>query len=77
MRESKMSNLFDAPDGKFFVLVNHEGQHSLWPAGIAAPNGWSTVLQDSSRQDCLDYIREHWTDMRPASLIEELANNAK
>lgn len=71
-----MINLFDAPDNKFFVLVNHEGEHSLWPSCISVPIGWSIVLQESNRQECLDYVRERWTDMRPASLIEELARAA-
>ncbi len=53
------------------MLRNLEGQHSLWPAGIAVPAGWNVVQQPtSSRQHCLDYVNRNWTDMRPKSLIE-------
>ena len=63
-----MTNPFDNPEGTFHVLVNDEGQHSLWPAFADVPAGWSAVLSDADRQACLDYIETHWTDMRPRSL---------
>ncbi|MFC8988759.1 MbtH family protein [Streptomyces sp. NPDC056956] len=65
-----MANPFDDKDGTFFVLVNDEGQHSLWPSFTEIPNGWQSVHGAASRQDCLDYVEEHWTDMRPKSLVE-------
>jgi uncharacterized protein YbdZ (MbtH family) len=64
-----MSNPFDDETISFKVLVNDENQHSLWPAFAAVPEGWRVVLPDSSRADCLAYVEEHWTDLRPASLI--------
>jgi MbtH protein len=64
-----MDNPFEA-DGNFHVLINDEGQYSLWPAFIDVPAGWSIVLEDTDRQACLDYIEQHWTDMRPRTLIE-------
>jgi MbtH protein len=64
-----MDNPFDA-DGNFHVLINDEGQYSLWPAYIEVPDGWSIVLEDTDRQACLDHIEQHWTDMRPRTLIE-------
>jgi MbtH protein len=60
-------NPFDDPDGTFSVLVNDEEQHSLWPSHLAVPEGWRVVHPDSTRRDCLDYIEEHWTDLRPLS----------
>ncbi|MEQ7125292.1 MbtH family protein [Actinopolymorpha sp. B11F2] len=60
-----MTNPFDDPDGTFHVLVNDEGQHSLWPSFVDIPAGWTPVVQDESRETCLDYVEEHWTDMRP------------
>lgn len=33
-------NPFDDPDATFLVLVNDEGQHSLWPAFADVPDGW-------------------------------------
>lgn len=62
------SNPFDDPDGQFKVLVNGEGQHSLWPDFVEVPPGWD-VVHAHGRQDCLDYIEQHWTDMRPKSLV--------
>ncbi|MEU1122445.1 MbtH family protein [Streptomyces sp. NPDC005899] len=63
-----MTNPFDNDDGVFHVLVNDERQHSLWPAFVEVPAGWDVVVSDSTRQTCLDYIEENWTDIRPASL---------
>ncbi|MFD3412874.1 MULTISPECIES: MbtH family protein [Streptomyces] len=63
-----MTNPFDNEDGVFHVLVNDERQHSLWPAFVEVPAGWNVVVSDSTRQTCLDYIEENWTDLRPASL---------
>jgi MbtH protein len=65
-----MDNPFDDADAAFLVLVNQEGQYSLWPAFRAAPEGWRAVGPRGARQDCLDWIEAHWTDMRPASLRE-------
>ncbi|MEU5582576.1 MULTISPECIES: MbtH family protein [Streptomyces] len=67
-----MTNPFENPDGRYVVLVNHEGQHSLWPVFAEVPDGWTVVHAEDSRQACLDYIEEHWTDMRPKSLIEQM-----
>ncbi|GAB4583045.1 MbtH family protein [Nocardia sp. IFM 10818] len=62
------TNPFDNEDGAFLVLVNAEGQHSLWPSFAPAPAGWSTVFGADSRSSCLEYVEQHWTDMRPSSL---------
>ncbi|WP_281394660.1 MbtH family protein [Streptomyces rectiverticillatus] len=67
-----MNNPFDDEDGIFHVLVNDEGQYSLWPVFADVPPGWSVVLADAARQVCLDYVNEHWTDMRPRSLAEAM-----
>jgi MbtH protein len=67
-----MTNPFDDPDGTFHVLVNDEGQHSLWPVFADIPAGWTAVVSEESRQACLDYIEKHWTDLRPRSLVEAM-----
>jgi MbtH protein len=64
-----LSNPFDDPQGSFLVLVNDEGQHSLWPAFIAIPAGWRRISGPEERQECLNYIESHWSDMRPRSLV--------
>ncbi|GIF17053.1 MbtH family protein [Actinoplanes teichomyceticus] len=66
-----MTNPFDNEDGSFLVLVNGEGQHSLWPAFAEVPDGWTGVHGPASRQDCLGYVEQNWTDLRPRSLVEQ------
>ncbi|MCX4539343.1 MbtH family protein [Streptomyces sp. NBC_01565] len=65
-----MSNPFEDADGTFYVVVNAEGQHSLWPAFAEVPAGWETVYGEAGREACLKYVEESWTDMRPRSLVE-------
>ncbi|MCC5036787.1 MbtH family protein [Streptomyces sp. WAC 00631] len=67
-----MTNPFDNENGTFLVLVNEEGQYSLWPAFAEKPEGWTTVHEGGSRRECLEFIEETWTDMRPKSLVEEM-----
>ncbi len=66
------TNPFEDEDGRYIVLVNDEGQHSLWPVLIEVPEGWTIVFGEDTRQACLDYVEKNWTDMRPNSLIEEM-----
>ncbi|GHA44814.1 protein mbtH [Streptomyces tauricus] len=65
-----MVNPFDDDAARFLVLVNDEGQHSLWPSLADVPAGWAVAHAQGSRQACLDYIDRAWTDMRPRSLAE-------
>ncbi|MFB9368449.1 MbtH family protein [Kitasatospora sp. NPDC001664] len=63
------TNPFEDDAAQYYVLVNEENQHSLWPAFAEVPAGWTVVHGEDSRQGCTDYVDAHWTDMRPASLI--------
>jgi MbtH protein len=63
-----VTSLLDDKNGSFVVLMNDEGQHSLWPEAIAIPNGWNVVHHPDTRQNCLAYIKDNWIDMRPKSL---------
>lgn len=67
-----MTNPFEDPNGTYVVLVNHEGQYSLWPDLVDVPAGWTVVHERDSRSACIEYIETHWTDMRPNSLIEAM-----
>jgi MbtH protein len=67
-----MTNPFEDPDGRYLVLVNDEGQHSLWPDFIDVPAGWRGVHGPADRQSCVDYVNENWLDMRPASLAAQM-----
>jgi MbtH protein len=68
-----VANPFEDDNAEYHVLVNDEGQHSLWPAFAEIPAGWRSVHGAAARQECLDYVNEHWTDMRPRSLAEAMA----
>ncbi|MEU8659604.1 MbtH family protein [Actinoplanes philippinensis] len=70
-----MENPFENAHGTFLVLVNDEGQHSLWPSFAEVPAGWHIAHPADSRQACLDYITETWTDMRPRSLVEAMTGD--
>lgn len=50
------------------VVVNHEEQYSIWPAGRENAPGWKDAGKIGDKATCLDYIKEVWTDMRPLSL---------
>ncbi|WP_151484779.1 MbtH family protein [Streptomyces albicerus] len=66
------SNPFDDADGRFYVLVNDEQQHSLWPSFAEIPADWRIVFGEESRDPCLSYVEEHWTDLRPRSLRDAM-----
>lgn len=72
-----MTNPFDNENGTFLVLINDEGQNSLWPEFIPVPVGWSKVFGPNRRQTCLEYVNQNWTDMRPRSLIRAMAREEK
>ncbi len=55
----------------YSVVVNHEEQYSIWPADRDIPTGWQAVGQKGSKEACLAYINEVWTDMRPLSLRQK------
>ncbi|SPM35955.1 Uncharacterized conserved protein YbdZ, MbtH family [Mycobacterium rhizamassiliense] len=63
-------NPFDDENGTFFVLVNDEEQHSLWPTFSDVPEGWRKVYGEATRAECLDFIEQNWPDIRPKSLRE-------
>jgi uncharacterized protein YbdZ (MbtH family) len=71
------TNPFDDDNGTFFVLVNDEDQYSLWPSFVDVPAGWRVAFGESTRADCLAYVEEHWTDMRPRSLREAMAGDER
>ena len=64
-----MTNPFETETAAYLVLVNDEGQYSLWPAFADVPEGWAPTFGPDVRQVCLDHVETRWTDMRPNSLI--------
>ncbi|MEV6395079.1 MbtH family NRPS accessory protein [Streptomyces sp. NPDC051907] len=60
-------------DDLYRVVVNHEGQYSLWPLGRENAPGWLDAGPAGSRAECLRHIEEVWTDMRPLSLRQRMS----
>lgn len=72
--------MWDDENTSFQVVINHEEQYSIWPANRELPLGWTPVGKEGNKQECLDYIEEVWTDMRPLSLrkkIEKMDRNQR
>lgn len=55
----------------YTVLINQEEQYSLWFANREIPPGWKKAGKSGSKSECLLYIKEIWTDMRPLSVREK------
>jgi MbtH protein len=55
------------------VVINDEGQFSIWPADQPMPPGWKEEGMTGTRAECLDYIERTWADMRPRSLRMAMA----
>lgn len=73
-----MSNFDDREDNTIYeVVVNHEEQYSIWPADRELPLGWNKVGRSGTKAECLAYIEEVWTDMRPLSLRRKMEEAAK
>jgi MbtH protein len=53
---------------QYAVVINHEEQYSIWFVGREIPAGWKAVGKEGTKAECLAYIEEVWTDMRPLSL---------
>jgi MbtH protein len=57
----------------YTVVINHEEQYSIWPADREPPLGWQEVGKQGLKAECLAYIKDVWTDMRPLSLRQKMA----
>jgi MbtH protein len=63
----------DESDNRIYkVAVNHEEQYSIWPADRDNALGWTDVGKSGTKEECLAYIKEVWTDMRPLSLRQKM-----
>jgi len=67
----------EAEDTIYKVVINHEEQYSIWPVDRENPLGWEDVGITGTKQECLDYIEEVWTDMRPLSLRKKMEEMEK
>jgi MbtH protein len=62
-------------DITYQVLVNDEGQYSLWPADKEVPAGWTPDGTTGTKDECTAHVDEVWTDMRPRSLREQMSES--
>jgi len=72
-----MTSVFDREDIIFQVVVNHEEQYSIWPDYKEIPKGWRKAGKSGYKKECLNYIEEVWTDMRPLSLRKAMEAQEK
>jgi MbtH protein len=69
-------NTVDREDTTLYkVVINHEEQYSIWPAHRENPLGWNDVNKIGLKSECLNYIQDVWTDMRPLSLRKRMEEN--
>jgi MbtH protein len=67
----------DAEDTQSYkVVVNHEEQYSIWPADRELPSGWKDAGHSGRKADCLEFIKQVWTDMRPLSVRQRMDNKS-
>ena len=59
-------------DFLYDVVINEQEQYSIWPADREKPLGWKRVGKTAQKAECLAYIKEVWTDMRPLSLRKRM-----
>ncbi len=57
-------NPFDEPKNQFIVLINHNGQYSLWPEFRQIPSGWKNIFGPTTKNDCIQYVESNWQDIR-------------
>lgn len=62
---------------EFVVVINDEGQYSIWPSYKTIPAGWHDEGMRGNKEACLAHIDKVWTDMRPLSLRRALAEGAE
>ena len=62
----------DWQDGPLKVVVNDEEQYSVWPLDRENPAGWRDAGKTGTKAECLEYIKQVWTDMRPLSVRQQM-----
>jgi MbtH protein len=72
VENSQMSTSDSEKDLHYKVVVNHEEQYSLWPADRENPPGWTEAGKVGPKDECLAFVEEVWTDMRPLSLRKRM-----
>jgi MbtH protein len=68
-----MQNENEEDTAIYRVVINHEEQYSIWRSDRENPLGWTDAGKSGTKAECLAYIDEVWTDMRPLSLRKQMA----
>ncbi|MER6847263.1 AMP-binding protein [Streptomyces flaveolus] len=68
-----MSAPLTVAGARWCVVLNGEGQYSLWWADRELPAGWRAEGTSGTRERCLARVQEVWTDPRPAGLRRRTA----
>lgn len=72
-----MQNKSQTTEAVYKVVVNHEEQYSIWPYDAGNASGWSDANKIGTKEECLAFIKEIWTDMRPLSLRKTMEKTSK
>jgi MbtH protein len=67
----------DREESKYRVVMNHEEQYSILVDDCTNPAGWRDTAKCGTKSECLAYINEKWTDMRPLSLRNQMDKRAE
>ncbi len=69
-----MTDSIPTPEDRMLyrVVVNAEEQYSIWPCELEIPLGWKELAMTGSKKECIKYIADTWTDMRPLSIRKKL-----
>ena len=70
-----MSASLSQSEAMYEVVVNQDGQYSIWPVNKVMPQGWTKAGKQGSKESCLEFINEVWTDMRPVSARARMQPN--
>ncbi len=71
-----MTEQTTSAEDNYVVVINDEEQYSIWRDDRAVPAGWRSVGKQGPKSECLQYIEEVWTDMRPLSLRKRMAESS-
>jgi MbtH protein len=77
LKESSMNREENEDTTIYKVVVNHEEQYSIWPLDRVNAPGWNDAGKSGTKSECLAYIREIWTDMRPLRLRKAMEQDAR
>jgi MbtH protein len=72
-----MTDRSESDETVYLVVINDEEQYSIWPSDKIIPDGWRAVGTRGPKAECLQFIEETWTDMRPLSLRKRMAERTR